>query len=77
MERNKLNLPGKEAEGLSGKRKADVDNESEGTIKTATPALPRKKRAKEPNPLSMRKPKKAMEAKGGNRNPAKKRKQDV
>lgn len=76
MERKKLNLPGKEADGLSGKRKADGDQGEDGPDKPATPSLPRKKRAKEPNPLSMRKPKKEKETRRSGKGPAKKRKEE-
>jgi hypothetical protein len=62
MERKKLNLPATKEANVLGKRKADQDDASqrkEGEeTKTATNVPPRKKKAKGPNPLSMRKPKK-------------------
>lgn len=73
-----MNLPGKEAEGLSGKRKAEGDDVVDGsTDKASASTLPRKKRAKEPNPLSMRNPKKANDTKIKSHRPAKKRKQEI
>lgn len=68
MERKKLNLPVKEANVL-GKRKAEEGEAAEGkegeAMPITTPFPSRKKKAKEPNPLSMRKPKKAKEQVGG------------